>query len=413
MVGRTNRVNGWTFDAAGNVTNDGSHTCQYDAENRLIKIDGGSTAQYAYGPQGERVSKLAGGVTTYFYWGIGEKVSGSWTRLYVLGLGGKLVEYSDGGTKFFVTNHLGTIAARMDLSGQTMELYRYLPYGERYAGNQTPHQYTGKERDAESGLDYFGARYLASAHGRWMSVDPVLGETRNPQRLNRYSYVGNDPVGTVDPEGTEWQPGPCHNEWYYPPALTELPAMSTTVCEWYWNSRNAFTRQAQESRGGGGTPQINHDPLLDKNDPILSDSENVQNFFCPYQKASLGKRDDREAGAVIMRGANGGWEILYGFHVGKDPTTGQANVSFPRLSEDQWDNVVGFAHTHPDGDVSMSDADYDAMTGFSVPQYAIMSDGIYRLGTDAKSPEDAVKVMDQLWRKGRECDTGTIEWGQW
>ncbi len=74
------------------------HTYQYDAENRLIKIDGGSTAQYAYGPQGERVSKIAGGVTTYFYWGIGEKVGGQWTKLYVQGLGGKLVEYSGGTT---------------------------------------------------------------------------------------------------------------------------------------------------------------------------------------------------------------------------------------------------------------------------------------------------------------------------
>ncbi len=160
-----NRVNSWTYDAAGNVTNDGTHTYQYDAENRLIKIDGGSTAQYAYGPQGERVSKIAAGVTTYFYWGIGEKISGQWTKLYVQGLGGKLVEYSGGTTWFFATNHLGTIAARMNVSGQLMETYRYLPYGERYAGTPTPHQYTGKERDAESGLDYFGARYYASAHG--------------------------------------------------------------------------------------------------------------------------------------------------------------------------------------------------------------------------------------------------------
>jgi hypothetical protein len=68
--------------AAATVTNDGTHTYQYDAEKRLIKIDGGSTGQYACGPQGERVSKIAGGVTTYFYWGIGEKVNGSWTRLH-------------------------------------------------------------------------------------------------------------------------------------------------------------------------------------------------------------------------------------------------------------------------------------------------------------------------------------------
>ncbi len=136
-------------------------------------------------------------------WGIGEKVNGSWTRLYVQGLGGKLVESSDGGTKFFVTNHLGTIAARMDLSGQTMEIYRYLPYGERYAGNQTPHQYTGKERDSESGLDYFGARDYPSAHGRWMGVDPVLGEQNIPQRLNRYSYSLADPVSHLDPNGAD------------------------------------------------------------------------------------------------------------------------------------------------------------------------------------------------------------------
>ncbi len=73
----TNRVRGWTYDAAGNVTNDGSHTYQYDAENRSTKVDGGSTAQYGYGPQGERVWKTASGATTYFYWGIGEKVVGS------------------------------------------------------------------------------------------------------------------------------------------------------------------------------------------------------------------------------------------------------------------------------------------------------------------------------------------------
>ncbi len=197
----SNRVNGWTYDAAGNVTNDGTHTYQYDAENRLIKIDGGSTAQYAYGPQGERVWKIAAGVTTYFYWGIGEKISGSWTRLYVQGLGGKLVEYSGGTTWFFATNHLGTIAARMNVSGTLMETYRYLPYGERYAGTQTPHQYTGKERDAESGLDYFGARYYASAHGRWMSVDPVQSRMFIPQSLNRYGYVLGNPARYVDFDG--------------------------------------------------------------------------------------------------------------------------------------------------------------------------------------------------------------------
>ena len=89
----------------------------------------------------------------------------------------------------------------MSMSGALSETYRFLPFGERYAGNHTTHQYTGKERDVESGLDYFGARYLASNHGRWISVDPVLGDTSNPQRLNRYGYVLSNPINLIDPDG--------------------------------------------------------------------------------------------------------------------------------------------------------------------------------------------------------------------
>ncbi len=227
----------------------------------MIKIDGGSTAQYGYGPQGERVWKITGGTTTYFYWGIGEKVSGQWTKLYVQGLGGKLVEYSGGTTWFFATNHLGTIAARMNVSGTLMETYRYLPYGERYAGTQTPHQYTGKERDAESGLDYFGARYLASAHGRWMGLDPSLGySSNNPQRLNLYSFVLNDPINKVDRGGRSeehwagwelpgWEFQGCHWE-----EVLDRSSAGIFVCTYGRGaSRLGETRQAQETRGGGGT----------------------------------------------------------------------------------------------------------------------------------------------------------------
>ncbi|MEJ2147547.1 MAG: RHS repeat-associated core domain-containing protein, partial [Acidobacteriota bacterium] len=115
--------------------------------------------------------------------------------------------YSGGTTWFFATNHLGTIAARMNV--KLMETYRYLPYGERYAGTQTPHQYTGKERDNESNLDYFGARYYASAHGRWMSVDPEIHYPFDPQSLNRYSYVRSDPIGKIDVSGRWWETGNC------------------------------------------------------------------------------------------------------------------------------------------------------------------------------------------------------------
>ena len=71
-----------------------------------------------------------------------------------------------------------------------------------------PYKFTGKERDAESGLDFFGARYYASSMGRWMSPDWSAKEEAipyaklgDPQTLNLYGYVGNNPLRKVDVDG--------------------------------------------------------------------------------------------------------------------------------------------------------------------------------------------------------------------
>ena len=55
------------------------------------------------------------------------------------------------------------------------------------------YKFTGKERDTESGLDYFGARYYGSSMGRFMSPDPLGGHMENPQSLNKYAYALNNP----------------------------------------------------------------------------------------------------------------------------------------------------------------------------------------------------------------------------
>ncbi len=60
---------------------------------------------------------------------------------------------------------------------------------------------TGKERDSESGLDNFGARYDSSSMGRFMSPDPLGGLLLDPQTLNKYSYVRNNPINLIDPTG--------------------------------------------------------------------------------------------------------------------------------------------------------------------------------------------------------------------
>ena len=63
------------------------------------------------------------------------------------------------------------------------------------------YKFTGKERDSESGLDNFGPRYFGSSMGRFMSPDPLAGHTEDPQTLNRYVYVRNNPLNLTDPTG--------------------------------------------------------------------------------------------------------------------------------------------------------------------------------------------------------------------
>jgi RHS repeat-associated protein len=77
-----------------------------------------------------------------------------------------------------------------------------------------PTKFTGKERDSETGLDYFGARYMSSAQGRFTSPDSAADEIlsvpipyadlQNPQSLNLYSYVQNNPLRYTDPDGHDY-----------------------------------------------------------------------------------------------------------------------------------------------------------------------------------------------------------------
>ena len=93
-----------------------------------------------------------------------------------------------------VTNQAGVVVSRHDL----------MPFGEEWQPVTLGREallFTGKERDFETGLDYFGARYLKAALGRFTTVDPAGGRLAAPQTLNRYAYVSNNPLRFVDPTG--------------------------------------------------------------------------------------------------------------------------------------------------------------------------------------------------------------------
>ncbi len=118
------------------------------------------------------------------------------------------------GLRYRLTDWLGTrrVQAAGAVSGcapGVIEImFQSLPFGngltpipECSADDATEHHFTGKERDAESGNDYFGARYYASSMGRFMSPDPGPFVWRDPQTLNRYAYTRNNPLRYIDPTG--------------------------------------------------------------------------------------------------------------------------------------------------------------------------------------------------------------------
>jgi len=114
----------------------------------------------------------------------------------------------------------------IDQTGSLANIKRhdYLPFGEEFpagtggrttamgyaAGDRVRQQFTSKERDVETGLDYSGARYYASTQGRFSSVDPLTtapllnGAIKTPQGWNGYSYSINNPLKYFDPNGLRW-----------------------------------------------------------------------------------------------------------------------------------------------------------------------------------------------------------------
>jgi RHS repeat-associated protein len=123
--------------------------------------------------------------------------------------GQQVGEFFNGTVYFISTDHLGSTRLLTGLDGSVQESDDYYPYGEPITtGTQSLLKFTGKERDTESGLDNFGARYYGSSMGRFMTPDWAARPTTvpyavfgDPQSLNLYGYVRNDPISQADADG--------------------------------------------------------------------------------------------------------------------------------------------------------------------------------------------------------------------
>mgnify|MGYP005846566911 CR=1 FL=1 len=105
---------------------------------------------------------------------------------------------------WLLTDHLGSTAITANSSGSKYAELRYKAWGEmRYTYGTTPtaYKFTGQRLDNSVGLYYYGARYYDPALGRFVQADTLVPEPGNPQALNRYAYVNNNPVRYTDPTG--------------------------------------------------------------------------------------------------------------------------------------------------------------------------------------------------------------------
>ncbi|NKE71607.1 FG-GAP-like repeat-containing protein [Candidatus Manganitrophus noduliformans] len=199
-------ANTYGYDANGNMTAGAGRTITYDIENRPIQvISGGVTTTFIYDGDGGRVKKTAGGITTVYIGKLYE-CTGSTCSKYIFA-GSQRVALKPVGSSevyYYQPDHLGSSNVVTNQAGTKLQELTYYPYGQTRTNTgsiNVNHKYTSQELDSSTGLYFYNARYYDPVLGRFISPDTIVPGRRNPQNLNRYSYVSNNPINYTDPSG--------------------------------------------------------------------------------------------------------------------------------------------------------------------------------------------------------------------
>jgi RHS repeat-associated protein len=207
------------------------------------------------------------------------------------------------------------------------------------------YRYTGKERDVESGLDYFPARYLSSSMGRWTSPAPsglYMADPANPQQLNLYAYVGNNPLGFTDSLGPSTDCGGGGDP--------SVVCMATTAWDWL---KNAFAGSGDnQNPSGTSNPGAGSGP-----EPDFNQSPGASPMRFPNVQAAGINAARQALGLTSQKDANG-YKYEWGGRLLKDKN-GQYTFTNPVTFHDSthfWTSHVmvpfgyrkaGSYHTHP------------------------------------------------------------------
>ncbi|MEZ5892445.1 MAG: RHS repeat-associated core domain-containing protein [Parvularculaceae bacterium] len=218
--------NSYAYDANGNMTSGAGRTLSWTSFNKVASItQGTTTVSWVYGPGRERVKQTSTAGDTFYY---DDAASGAYFEKLV---GSTVTQWSDylfaGGEmvgvkftrsdatealRYFVTDHLGSVAVLTDESGAVAERLSYDAWGKRRypdgtddtanaLTSQTTRGFTGHEMVDDIDLVNMNGRVYDPALGRFISADPFIHDVTNSQDLNRYSYVHNNPLSYTDMNG--------------------------------------------------------------------------------------------------------------------------------------------------------------------------------------------------------------------
>lgn len=203
-------VNGasYSWDANGNLLDDGGSTYTYDDANRLVEVTSGeASSTYVYNGLGDRVSQTANGQTTTYHLDLASGLTqvlddGQHTYLY----GNGRIGYASDDIYYYLGDALGSVReiVQGDADGPVVMTRDYTPYGEvlsQTGEDQSRYGFTGEMFDAETGLVFLRARYYNPYLARFTSRDIWKGEAKQPMSYDAWLYAYANPINDVDPTG--------------------------------------------------------------------------------------------------------------------------------------------------------------------------------------------------------------------
>ncbi len=211
-------TNTLTYDPNGNLTSDGTNTYTWDRANRLAKVDNGTPADltaYAYDGLNNRISQSIGTtnptVTQYLLdtqpglTKVLAATTGANTERYIHASRGLHAQYDGTDWQYITQDGLGSVRSLIDATLGVDTTHNYDPYGN-YIGTAPTTTYfgfTGEQTDPNDML-FLRARYYNPALATFSSLDPFEGTAQRPMSLNGYSWVEGNPIMHTDPSGRDY-----------------------------------------------------------------------------------------------------------------------------------------------------------------------------------------------------------------